>query len=289
MKVEYIKTFFSTSLKKDNDSTNKIREKILSNIKCIPTEFLQDKEYGDLWNILIKEWESQIVVISEGTIYTSYEIKHKGGRRCSYDFIVSFYNDTILVKEEKIEFKYGALNITKIPQFLSLQSRFPLFTEKYDKFYYENYLDEYIACDTMITEPKPPLDVYLKLVTETSYSVDSFFEQLIMFEENNKKEKKIIVNKSIEHYLLKYVSSINIRVFIEKLIETQRDKIYLLWYKGKFYMDKFVGDYSIQFKSIKNKNTIDLISSNGITYKLLLRWRNHKGILNPAWQISMNR
>ena len=28
MKVEDIKTFFSTSLKKDNESTNKIREKI---------------------------------------------------------------------------------------------------------------------------------------------------------------------------------------------------------------------------------------------------------------------
>lgn len=42
------------------------------------------------------------------------------------------------------------------------------------------------------------------------------------------------------------------------------------------------------FHCIKNGNILELKTSNNI-YRLLLRWRNHKGILNPAWQISMKR
>jgi predicted secreted protein len=47
----------------------------------------------------------------------------------------------------------------------------------------------------------------------------------------------------------------------------------------------------IKFHSIKNGNTIVLQSAANpsTTFHLLLRWRNHKGILNPAWQISLKR
>ena len=44
---------------------------------------------------------------------------------------------------------------------------------------------------------------------------------------------------------------------------------------------------------VKKENTIIRFAGNVIEvksglsiYNLLLRWRNHKGILNPAWQIS---
>jgi hypothetical protein len=204
--------------------------------------------------------------------------------------MLSFYNDNILVKQEKIEFKYGSSSIDKIPQFLSLQARFPFFTESYDKYYYENYLDKYIACDDTITEPKPSLEIYLKYVTNTNYNILPFFENLKNCEENNKKEKDVIVNKSIHEYLLQYGPSINIQEFIEKVRNTQKEKTYLLWNKGKFHIDSLNEEDSvIIFRSITNKNTIELGSSNGNIYKLLLRWRNHKGILNPAWQISMKR
>ena len=32
---------------------------------------------------------------------------------------------------------------------------------------------------------------------------------------------------------------------------------------------------------------IELVSSNGIVYQLLLRWANTTGILNPTWKIGM--
>jgi hypothetical protein len=292
MNISDIKTFFSTSLKKDNESTNKIREIILSNIKCIPIEFLEDKEYGDLWNKLIKEWDSQIVVISEGITYTSYKIKHKGGKQNNHDFIVSFYNDTILVKEEKIEFKYGSSSINKTPQVLSISSNdFPLGSIPYTEFYYENYLDEYIACDTMITEPKPLLKIYLREIKK--YKVTHpFFIQIKNRNHYNKQEKYSIVKKSIREYLLHYSSLIDIPIFYEKIKSTQDKKIFILWNNGKFIVekiDRYIEEESssITFKSIENENMIELRSSNGIIYQLLLRWANTTGILNPTWKIGV--
>ena len=292
MNVSNIITFFSTSSNKKNDLTNKIREYTLSKIQNIPPIYFQ-KEYtknNHLWKILYSEWVIILMIITKGLVYTSYEILHKGGRNNNYDFMLSFYNDKVLAKQEKIEFKYGASSIDKIPQFLSLQSRYPFFIEPYDKYYYEHYLDKYIACDETITEVKPSLEIYLKYITSTNCNVLPFFEKLKSCQENNKKEKDIIVKKSIHEYLLKYGSSINIQAFIEKVKNTQREKKYLLWNKGKFYIDSLNEEGSnILFKTIKNKNTIELVSSNGNIYKLLLRWKNNKGVLNPAWQISIKR
>jgi len=287
--VSNILTFFSTSSRGKNDETNKIRENVLSGINKLPIKFLQDPEYGSKWNILSREWNDNITILSEGISYTSYKIIHKGGRKANYDFMLSFYNDEAIIKQQMIEFKYGATDIESIPQFLSLQAKIPFFSVTYDKFYYDYYLDEYIACDGSITEPKPSLDVYLKHITNTCFDVLPFFAQLKECEENNKKEKAKIVNKSIENYLLQYGPSINIQAFIEKIKSTQKDKIYLLWNKGKFYIDKLDDVDTIKFKSIEKNNRIELISGNGNLYKLLLRWRNHKGILNPAWQISLKK
>jgi hypothetical protein len=78
--------------------------------------------------------------------------------------------------------------------------------------------------------------------------------------------------------------------FSEKVKATQTDKIYLLWSNGTFHIDKVREQEmtEMMFHSIKNGNILELKSGQTI-YGLLLRWRNHKGILNPAWQISMKR
>ena len=66
--------------------------------------------------------------------------------------------------------------------------------------------------------------------------------------------------------------------------------MYLLWKDGKFSLDAIsLAEMSgMTFQGIKNENTL-IIGTETTTYGLLLRWRNHKGILNPAWQISMKR
>ena len=64
-----------------------------------------------------------------------------------------------------------------------------------------------------------------------------------------------------------------------------------MWNNGKFNVekiDKYIEkDTTISFKSIKNNNTIELISRNGIIYELYLRWANTTGVLNPTWKIGI--
>jgi hypothetical protein len=293
MSVSDITTFFSTSTRNENDATNKTREKVLKLICNPPKEYLEDAEFGNFWRLVYEAWNDALKKIAEETnvpVYTSTKIKVKGGRSSHYDADVTYYNETTLVANRKIEFKNGGSNISDLPQFLSLQAKFNLFTVTYDKFWYENYLDKYMACDSGITEEKPSLQHYLKNVTSTKYTITPFFAQLKIRESFFQKEKNAVVNESITDYLTKHGKDIDIKSFSEKVKTTQTDKIYLLWCNGEFCIDKLsVSEMSdMTYHSIRNGNVLEVKSGNTI-YGLLLRWRNHKGILNPAWQISMKR
>ena len=227
MEPSSITKFFSTSLKKDNGPTNKTRELILSNIKNIPIEYFQDPEYGHLWNKLYTEWSSQITIISEGISYTSYNIKHKGGQKNNHDFIVSFYNDTILTKQEKIEFKYGASSIKHLPQILSVSATdYPLSSISYTEYYYDNCLDKYIACDKMITEPKPSKNIYLREIFNFNKVTHPFFIQIKNRNKYNQIIKYNIARDSIKRYLEHYAPLIHIPTFYEK-INPHKTKKYL--------------------------------------------------------------
>jgi hypothetical protein len=246
----------------------------------------------------------------------------KAGRLFNYDADITFLDEETgaTVTKQKAEFKYNAARINELPQFLSLQARYCLFPPTaatataattaiptYDEFYYTNYLPKYVAIDTgrnpndpndiklALTElPIPPLDEYLNAVTKTDTKDLPFFAQLkeredILF----KKEKSALVDESIAQYLALYGSQIDVNAFTTKLVADQTNKHYILWKNGKFHHDMITQEEmsDIKFHSIKNGNTIILQSAikPSITYHLLLRWRNHKGILNPAWQISMRR
>jgi hypothetical protein len=292
MSVSDITTFFTTSARNENDATNKVREKVLKLICNPPKEYLDNPEFGNSWRIVYEAWNNAIKKIAEETsvpMYTSTQINLKAGRKFNYDADVMYYNGTILVANRKIEFKKGGTDIGDLPQFLSLQAKVGLFSETYDKFWYEKYLDKYIACDSGITEAKPSLQLYVKKVTSTR-PASPFFEQLMMRESFFKKEKNAVVNESITEYLTKHGKELNINSFSEKVKATQTDKIYLLWCNGKFCSDKFseAEMSNMTYHSIKNGNVLEVKSGDTI-YGLLLRWRNHKGILNPAWQISAKR
>ena len=293
MSVSDITTFFTTSSRNDNDATNKVREEVLKLLCNPPKEYLEHPEFGKSWQIVCNAWNDELKKIGEKTgvpEYTSTQIKVKGGRKFNYDGNVMYCNGTKVVATRTIEFKNGGSNIGELPQFLSLQAKFGMFQEKYDQFWYENYLDKYIACDSEITETKPSLQVYLKNVTSTKYDVMPFFAELKKRELFFQKEKNEIVNSSITDYLTRYGKEIDINALSEKVKATQTNKIFLLWSNGKFFSDKISEEEmsDIKYHSIKNGNVLEIKSGNTI-YGLLLRWRNHKGILNPAWQMSMKR
>lgn len=291
--VHTITTFFQHSTRDENDATNKVREKILEKLCNPPKEYLEHPEFGPSWQIVYDQWSNALTTIAKNTAiptYTSTSIQMKGGRGFNYDAIVTYYNENAVVATRKIEFKYGGTNIGALPQFLSLQAKIELFDKTYDAFWYEQYLDQYLACDSGLTETKPSLETYLKCLTSTKYSITPFFAKLKERELLFQTEKNEVVNRSITDYLTTYGNTIHLSSFAEKVQATQRDKIYLLWSNGVFHIDSMSETEmsNLSFHSIRNGNVLEL-SAGKTLYHLLLRWRNHKGILNPAWQISMKR
>jgi hypothetical protein len=223
--------------------------------------------------------------------YTSTKVELKGGRKFNYDADVAFCSEAGVIATRKIEFKNGGTNINELPQFLSLSAKSPIFSDKYSEFWYDHFLDAYLALDPEITAPKPSREEYLHHITKTNYDCNPFFAQMKARELTLQKEKNKVVNQSIAEYLMQNASTIQLDLFSEKVKETQSNKSYVLWSKGKFYLDSIAPQEmaNLQFQSVKNGNVVLVKSESNTIYSLLLRWRNHKGILNPAWQISMKR
>ena len=67
------------------------------------------------------------------------------------------------------------------------------------------------------------------------------------------------------------------------------DKEYLMWdLKNKcFIRQKIVDDFKkMNIGEVKNENSV-VVESSKHYYHILLRWKNKKGVLYPAYQISI--
>ena len=289
-----IDTFFQTSSREENGAVNDVRETILSIIYDAPREFVEHETYGEKWRRVQHAWTKVIQQIAERIyipLYDSVVVKKLGGRGKHHDHVITYYHQKREIASQNIEFKKGGTSIHDQPQFLSLPVSFGLFATTYDIFWYGHYLDKYLACDAGITETKPSLEDYLREVKKDTSS-RPFFQQLKTREEESKKEKFEVVNQSITDFLTQFGASLDITGFLEKVRESQTSKLFLLWSKDTFHLDEIVEDEmsSLSFHSIKNGNVLVLQADKCHTqYELLLRWRNHKGILNPAWQIRLKR
>ena len=278
-----ITTFFATSSRGDNDATNKKRENALAALLTVPSDYLADPTHGEQWRIVRDDW---IRVLKNFTPDPATEATTKlmGGRKYNYDIDL-----LVNTNKHKLEFKYGGTKITELPQFLSLQAKVDLFPVTFPQFYYERYIDQYLATDAGLTATKPELAQYLEMVAKVNYDVSPFFAQLKERENINKAQKDKIVNDGITDYLNTYGSKIDVTAFTEKVKETQRDKVYMMWSDGKFNVDQLdTENLNFEFYQIRNGNLLE-VKSGDLVCSMLLRWRNHKGILNPAWQISLKR
>ena len=283
--------------KDKNDINNKLRENIIK--KIINTD-IPDKyyKYSLQWftlreninNFIDKIVENEKINLGK---YRSIECKIKAGRKFNYDFdIVYNFKDNIEVIK-KVEFKCGASKIADCPQFISLSSKF---NTKYAEYFYDNYIDQ--ISKLYGTDIKISKEDYLKNLFQTSYKKHKWFLYIYENEEKYIEEKKELVNKSIDEYLNSIKDTINLEQLTNKLIETQSQKLYMCYdvIKNKIVLDSITDDELTitKVKELKkNKeglvNTIICSTKSKTTINMLLRWRNHSGILNPAWQISLKR
>jgi hypothetical protein len=183
-------------------------------------------------------------------------------------------------------------NIKDLIQFLELYDKdckttFDICDVSYAEFYYDNYLDKYIDCDSEIKESKPTKEVYLKNVCDIKYK-QPFFKDLYKNKSNKIKEKKQIANESIKSYLQNYNSTFRFEKITEKIKESQSDKVFLLWDCENFHTQS-INTESLKIKHIvKVENLYFDVFVEGLQYNIRIRlnWGNNNGIANPRWKFT---
>lgn len=293
-----IEIFYEKRPRCDNDRANKKREQILEKLQSLGEEFYSDEIYGARWTNLKEKWDAALHQIAEKKSipkFSSYTVTKKAGRGNNFDFSISYFDSAEPsldpVGNALVEFKFGAETITDLPQFLSIYTTScKLLPESYEEFWFTHYLNKYIACDSEISScPLPTKEEYLKKINETTPSTP-LTQKMKEREEMCKREKAAVVNESIKEYLTHFAKDINIQLFREKLMTSQKNKIYLLWHGDRFKIDEMslLGLPEIKYEGMRNGNVI-ILRAGILCFNLLLRWKNHKGIAGPAWQISLAR
>ena len=288
---QIIKIFEDNTIRNNNDKNNKIRENIIIAIvnNKIPKEYYILSYF---WNNLKNKLFDVLNIIFNNNLI-DLECKKAGGRNKNYDFLISILDNDNKKINKKIEFKFNCEKIDKCPQFLSLSSKF---NTNYTDIFYDNYLPQISKLYNIEIISK---SLYNKHIYQTIYNKNIFFKDLYDNETKYIKEKKIIVDDSIDYYLKNNADKIDIIQLNNKFNESQIDKIYILYSikEKKFFIDRLTdNELTLTGKFILEKNKQNYI--NKIIYEtkyltsqihMLLRWRNHAGILNPAWQISIVR
>ena len=283
--TDRIELFYKKGLAKaKNDAENKIREDVLVFLENeLPSEYAADEK----WRNLYTNFHETLRTLCPSD-YARVKIVKKGGRTFNYDFdVIYFDSENVEIHQVKLEFKHNSKKIDKIPQILSLQDRFGLVDAiSYSEHYYTLYLDAYLAA-IEYTGDKPTLQEYIALVSGIAP------EKHPMFMHMRAAKANAAVKESIHTYLNAYVSKFKVDEFTKKLVESQANKYFLLWDLSQFHIDTLsVEELTIKdvlLKPTKKQTNTIVARSTTSEYHLLLRWRNHNGILNPAWQVKITR
>jgi hypothetical protein len=282
---------FEKSSKYYNDSYNKTRENIIGAIINKKINYLYYKK-SNRWNKLYNNINNFLKFLINDIIYDNIIVKQIGGRKYNYDMKFILYYKTKIIKEYNIEFKFNCNKITNLPQFVSPSKPSFFLSSSYEEYFYDKYLS-YITSDL----DKPEKDLYIKSINSSNPKFMLKYKD--RYDNGCKRNKKFTFNKDdIEFYeLCNNISKKSIIEFIKNneldinklskyLIDTQKDKIYMLYYDNNFIIEKIdINDYNI-ISVCKNKNRYDCITSNGKKINVLLRWKNGNGIAYPAFQIS---
>jgi len=285
--------FFEHNSRNNNDKFNKKREDILCCLfnKKIPIEFFNLSLRWKNLSVQIDLFLDKLCYI-ENINYENLLCTHNGGRSKKFDFTLLFDKNIKIY----IEFKYNAISLPNIPQFVSPMKPSHFFNYCYEFFYFENYLkDILVEFDIDIskndyykqihqTSPKfiKPLQTKYYNGCKNSSKYTGCYED-INFYEKMKKISKQSINDFIEKY------DINIDYLNDYIQKTQKNKTFMLFKKNCIHLETFeLNDLNI-VKIIKEPslNRYIAITNSKNNIKILLRWKNGNGIAFPSLQISL--
>lgn len=283
-----------------NNESNQIREDILANILYVEDEYLNHPEFGSLWTAIRDKFLAALTPLCDEP-FKKIIIKQKGGMTFNYDFIVTFLGQLSedgttrsILKEIKLEFKHNNSNVLGLAQFLELydkdcKTKFEICEKSYSEFFYERYLDEYLQLEEGITEQKPDKDVYLKNIYDIKYK-HPFFKNMYETKANKTNEKRKLATKSVSAYLQELSSSFKFDKILEKIKESQKDKLFLLWDCENFHIQELnVGD--VEILGIKqdslHESYFDLVLTKyEYNLRVRLNWGNNACVANPRWKFT---
>jgi hypothetical protein len=274
-----ILTFSNISIKAKNDEYNKIRECIIANIADIP-DFPIEDTYIEQWSII---YILTMNLLEEICGTTNFSIIQKAGRKNNNDFELISNNDTNLKTNMTYLLEFKSNNI---PQIVSIYCNNKIVSNlDYASYFYDNYLIH-------ILRDKIPIisrEEYLRDIYKTKPSLtenENFFQYL-----KDNIGSLPIINESITLFLEKNVMKFNLDIISNYLDHNLTNKIIILWdcNKMEYSILKKINSNDVKLLKIEpnifNNNTV-IIYSETIKFKFLLRWKNHKGCLGPAWQVS---
>ena len=267
-----------------NDASNKIREKILvDSFNGKTVDMVADPVHGEDWRRIATLFADALSELGgEGPI----TVKAMGGRGYNYDFAVARGDCN-----HKVEFKFGGTSIQSIPEFFNPAGNKPFHDRLYADYFYDNHLPEIARLYELVP---PPKNEYMKEIHKNS-SRHKFFVDFRTAESAHPEHystKGKLVAGSVRAYLETVKDSTKLDVLTAEFMRSQSGKRFLLFSDGKFHHDQ-ISDVELTAKSVigvRNGNLLVIQSEEpGTTHEMLLRWKNHLGILFPAWQISMRR
>jgi hypothetical protein len=287
--------------REENDKRNKQREFVLTELfakRC--DAFCSDPTYGVAWTQLKTEFTAalQHMATLEGLAgATCVKVEQKGGRSFNYDFTVT-YRTSEREHAVHVEFKYGGTSVDSLPEFFNPAADKPFHAELYASSYYKTTLPQ-VAALYGITVPLPSEADYVKHIHKNKPSLP-FLIALDAAERADEDrsatskyaQKRALVAASIEAFLEQSIDSTNFAEIQAELKRSQTKKRYLIYSNKTFYHDALkAGELELeQTAYIKNGNTLVIQTKEpGTRIAMLLRWKNHLGVLFPAWQISMTR
>ena len=288
-----ILVFTNSNSKADNDSTNKLRELIITNIFCVSEDYFAHTIYGKCWTNIRDGLRNALHPLCDKP-YTTITIAHKGGMSFNYDFLITYLNPlNEPIHSVKVEFKNNNSDVKDLVQFLELydkecKTKFDMFDYSYAEYYYDNFLDKYLEIGVSDIA-KPDKQTYLQHIGDIKYN-HPFFRKLYENKDKNKLQKTELVSESRAQFLSTYAAQFRFGQITEKIRASQTNKVFLLWDKNMFHVQT-IDVEKIAIKGIKPNSIHNLyfdVEVENLMYDIRVRlnWGNNNGIANPRWKFS---
>lgn len=269
-----------------NDAKNKVREQTVLSIINNDSS-VADPAFDPL-KAEVRAWILQR--LSELALPPDTPIRAvaKGGRRYNWDFDLHLGDKTL-----KVEWKYGAASVDALPEFFNPAANYDFHQgESFARFFFNGYLQQVCAVygvPVTMTEAEYVAKVH---GTQKAGLFLALYNAEAAGTAEQKAQKKVVVDQCIRAWLEATKDLVNTAAITAAFQASQAGKHFMLCRGGKLYYDAIKPEELVVSGAAEvrlGKYLVLHSTRPGTTHEMLLRWKNHAGILYPAWQISMKR